>query len=58
MVSEHPPVVVERRMLNGKPVYEITVNEVINFNSAFTDKELCSVGTFCGAARQRAAPHL
>ena len=46
MATEHLPISVERRNLNGKPLHEITVNEVINFNSAFTHKELCTVGTF------------
>ena len=46
MRAEHPRISIKRKTMNGKPVYEITVLDVINFQTEFIHKLLCSVATF------------
>jgi DNA repair photolyase len=46
MNPDYPTLWIKQGIMNGKPVYEITVREVINFHTAFKHKELCSVATF------------
>ena len=46
MNSEFPPISVKEKTINGKPVFEIKVHEIINFKSAFGHKLLCDGLTF------------
>ena len=46
MKSECPDIAIQQTTLGGKPVYTITVNEIINFKSAFGHKCLCTGPTF------------
>ena len=46
MKTECPDISIDCKKLNGKPIYTITVNEVINFKSAFDHKLLCTGPTF------------
>ena len=44
--DEHVGVEINRKTMNGKPVYEILVKEVMNFVSKFGEKLLCDGITF------------
>lgn len=46
MSAEYPAISIDRKTMNGKPVFEITVHEVVNFQTEFTHKLLCTVATF------------
>jgi DNA repair photolyase len=46
MKSEYPEISIARKTINGKPVFEIEVHEIINFVSAFSHKLLCDGLTF------------
>jgi DNA repair photolyase len=46
MNSEHPRISIEAKTINGKPVFEIVVHEIINSKSAFGHKLLCDGLTF------------
>jgi DNA repair photolyase len=47
MKREYPRITIKRLpSIRGKPVYEITVHEIINFDSAFGHKLLCTGLTF------------
>ncbi len=46
MNTEFPAISIDRKEMNGKPVYEIDVHEIINFQSAFDHKLLCTGPTF------------
>lgn len=43
---EFPEIAIRRQSMNGKPVYEIDVQSVLNFQSKFGEKLLCDGFTF------------
>ena len=44
--DRHAGLEINRKTMNGKPVYEIVVKEVMNFASRFAEKGLCDGITF------------
>ncbi len=46
MNEEYPELSISRQTIHGKPVFEIEVNTIINFDTAFIHKLLCTVATF------------
>jgi DNA repair photolyase len=46
MTEDHPEISIKRRTMNGKPVFEIEVKTIVNFQTAFIHKFLCTIATF------------
>jgi DNA repair photolyase len=45
-LREHPDIDITRSTMNGKPVFSLEINTVVNFDSAFDEKLLCDGLTF------------
>jgi len=45
-MTDTPDISIARKTMNGKPVFEIEVKTVLNFDSGFAHKQLCDIGTF------------